>query len=62
MDYKLPAQTRIGHIHLKVSDLDKASHFITICWALKSCSGMARRLCLFLPGISSSYRPQYLVQ
>lgn len=27
MDYKLPAQTRIGHIHLKVSDLDKALAF-----------------------------------
>ena len=27
MSYKLPAQTRIGHIHLKVSDLDKALAF-----------------------------------
>lgn len=27
MDYKIPAQTRIGHIHLKVSDLDKALAF-----------------------------------
>lgn len=27
MEYKLPAQTRIGHIHLKVSDLDKALAF-----------------------------------
>ena len=25
--YKLPAQTSIGHIHLKVSDLDKALEF-----------------------------------
>ncbi len=27
MNYKLPPQTRIGHIHLKVSDLDKALAF-----------------------------------
>lgn len=27
MNYKLPAQTRIGHIHLKVSDLDKSLAF-----------------------------------
>lgn len=27
MDYKAPAQTRIGHVHLKVSDLDKALAF-----------------------------------
>jgi catechol 2,3-dioxygenase len=27
MDYKIPANTRIGHVHLKVSDLDKALAF-----------------------------------
>ncbi|MBC7829997.1 MAG: VOC family protein [Chitinophagaceae bacterium] len=27
MQYKLPSQTRIGHIHLKVSDLEKALSF-----------------------------------
>ncbi len=27
MPYILPAQTRIGHVHLKVSDLDKALSF-----------------------------------
>jgi catechol 2,3-dioxygenase len=27
MDYVVPAQTRIGHVHLKVSDLDKALAF-----------------------------------
>ena len=27
MDYKLPPQTRIGHVHLKVSDLDKSLAF-----------------------------------
>ncbi len=27
MSYTIPAQTRIGHIHLKVSNLDKALHF-----------------------------------
>jgi len=27
MSYQLPAQTRIGHIHLKVSDLDKSLAF-----------------------------------
>lgn len=27
MDYKIPAQTRIGHVHLKVTDLDKALSF-----------------------------------
>src|ERR1035437_8295963 len=26
-DYKIPAQTRIGHVHLKVSDLHKAVAF-----------------------------------
>ena len=26
-DYKIPAQTRIGHIHLKVSDLQKSLDF-----------------------------------
>ncbi len=26
-DYKVPAATRIGHVHLKVSDLDKAIKF-----------------------------------
>ena len=27
MDYKIPAETRIGHIHLKVTDLEKALAF-----------------------------------
>ena len=27
MDYIVPSQTRIGHVHLKVSDLDKALSF-----------------------------------
>jgi catechol 2,3-dioxygenase len=27
MDYKIPAQTRIGHVHLKVADIDKALAF-----------------------------------
>jgi len=27
MAYKIPAQTRIGHVHLKVSDLEKALKF-----------------------------------
>lgn len=27
MEYKVPAQTRIGHVHLKVSDLDKSLAF-----------------------------------
>lgn len=27
MDYKVPQDTRIGHVHLKVSDLDKALAF-----------------------------------
>ena len=27
MDYKIPAQTRIGHIHLKVADLQRALDF-----------------------------------
>ncbi|WP_276486005.1 VOC family protein [Paraflavitalea pollutisoli] len=27
MDYKVPSQTRIGHIHLKVADLDRALGF-----------------------------------
>jgi catechol 2,3-dioxygenase len=26
-DYKVPAQTRIGHVHLKVSDIDRALKF-----------------------------------
>ena len=26
-DYKIPAQTRIGHVHLKVSDLDRSLSF-----------------------------------
>jgi len=26
-DYKIPAQTRIGHVHLKVSDLEKSMAF-----------------------------------
>lgn len=25
--YKIPAQTRIGHVHLKVSDINKATNF-----------------------------------
>ena len=25
--YKIPAQTRIGHVHLKVADLDRALAF-----------------------------------
>lgn len=28
-DYKIPAQTRIGHIHLQVSDLQRALDFYT---------------------------------
>jgi catechol 2,3-dioxygenase len=27
MDYKIPADTRIGHVHLKVSDIEKALAF-----------------------------------
>lgn len=27
MEYKVPPETRIGHVHLKVSDLDKALSF-----------------------------------
>lgn len=27
MEYKIPAHTRIGHVHLKVADLDKAIAF-----------------------------------
>src|SRR5215213_5717605 len=27
MSYKIPSQTKIGHVHLKVSDLTKALHF-----------------------------------
>ncbi len=27
MDYKVPANTRIGHVHLKVSDIDKSLAF-----------------------------------
>lgn len=27
MDYKIPAETRIGHVHLKVSDLEKSLEF-----------------------------------
>ncbi len=27
MSYTIPAQTHIGHVHLKVADLDKALHF-----------------------------------
>ncbi len=27
MDYKVPAQTRIGHVHLKVSDLQRSMDF-----------------------------------
>ena len=26
-EYKIPAQTRIGHVHLKVSDLQKSLDF-----------------------------------
>lgn len=26
-DYKVPAQTRIGHVHLKVADLNRALEF-----------------------------------
>ncbi len=27
MDYKIPVQTRIGHVHLKVSDLQRSMNF-----------------------------------
>lgn len=27
MDYKIPAKTRIGHVHLKVSDLERSLNF-----------------------------------
>ena len=27
MDYKIPAQTRIGHVHLKVADLERSLKF-----------------------------------
>ena len=27
MEYKIPAQTRIGHVHLKVSDIEKSLKF-----------------------------------
>jgi catechol 2,3-dioxygenase len=27
MDYTIPPQTRIGHVHLKVANLDRAMHF-----------------------------------
>ena len=27
MDYKVPAQTKIGHVHLKVSDIEQSLKF-----------------------------------
>lgn len=27
MDYKIPSQTRIGHVHLKVADLNRSLEF-----------------------------------
>lgn len=34
-DYTIPAQARIGHVHLKVADLERSLIFIVIYWALK---------------------------
>jgi len=35
MSYTVPAQTRIGHVHLKVSDLDKALSFYQELWGVE---------------------------
>ena len=30
MTYTIPPQTKIGHVHLKVSDIDTAWHFTKV--------------------------------
>lgn len=30
-DYIVPAQTRIGHVHLKVADLERSLEFYCTC-------------------------------
>jgi catechol-2,3-dioxygenase len=36
-DYKIPANASIGHVHLKVADLQRAHWiFIAVCLVLKS--------------------------
>jgi len=47
--YKIPAQTRIGHIHLKVSDIEKAKAFYCDVLGFEILHLMATVHCLFLP-------------
>jgi len=61
-DYKIPAQTRIGHVHLKVSDLQQSLDFYCGLLVLKKCSYMAIRRLLYRPGLSSSYWPKHLAK
>jgi catechol-2,3-dioxygenase len=62
-NYKIPPGTRIGHIHLKVSDLDKALSFYRDILGFEVMQYYGNSGCVcFSRGLSSSYWTQYMAQ
>jgi catechol-2,3-dioxygenase len=60
-NYTVPAATRIGHVHLKVSDLQRAVEFYCDLFDLKLPPATVTRQCLFQRWLSSPYRAEHLV-
>jgi catechol-2,3-dioxygenase len=51
MGYKIPEGTRIGHVHLKVTDLERSLNFTVIFSVLKYSNFMVIVQFLFLQGV-----------
>lgn len=61
-NYAAPPQTRIGYMHLKVSDLQRALNFYCGFLDLKLQPPTANRLLSYPPEDITPYRAQYLEQ
>ena len=51
MQYRIPAQAHIGHVHLKVADLEKALSFYIDILGFEVMQRYGYRQCLFQPGV-----------
>ena len=63
MDYTVPPGTRIGHVHLKVADLDRALSFYKDLLGFEITGTLWHAGCIYFGRwLSSSYWFKYLVQ
>ncbi|WP_300434603.1 VOC family protein [Christiangramia sp.] len=61
MNYKIPSNTRIGHIHLKVSNIEKALKFYRDILGFEITDSIGdQAVFLSAGGLSSSYCFEYL--